>query len=171
MRRRKKFILAGVAVLFLTGTAGLTAAAFNDGHYRGGKGMGREMGHKIFKTFDENDDGAITTLEVTTLVNKSIGEFDRNESRTLTLDEFEGLWLSHLRPHMVDRFQHLDENGDGEVSQAEMEEILLTLHSRFDRNEDGAVTKREIKKAHRHHKHRHGSYHDDDDDDDDKYRN
>ena len=50
-----------------------------------------------------------------------LGEFDADADGALTLEEFEAFHMSVVRDRMVDRFQHLDADGDGQISQNEME--------------------------------------------------
>ena len=78
----------------------------------------------------------------------------------MALEEFQALWLEHMRPHMVDRFQQLDEDGDGEVTADEFNDPMSRMFAYLDKNEDGSVTKKEVKR-------RHHRYYDDDDDEDD----
>ena len=47
-------------------------------------------------------------------------EFDADKDGNLNLEEFEALHKSAMQNRMVDRFQHLDANGDGQVSSGEM---------------------------------------------------
>ena len=47
-------------------------------------------------------------------------EFDVDKDGNLNLQEFEVLHKSAMQSRMVDRFQHLDANGDGQVSSEEM---------------------------------------------------
>ena len=47
-------------------------------------------------------------------------EFDDDKDGSLNLEEFEALHKSAMQSRMVDRFQHLDANGDGQVSSEEM---------------------------------------------------
>jgi len=49
-------------------------------------------------------------------------EFDTDSDDELTLDEFEALHMSVIRARMVDRFQPLDADGNGKISQEEMED-------------------------------------------------
>lgn len=50
-----------------------------------------------------------------------LDEFDADADGALTLEEFEAFHMSVVRDRMVDRFQHLDADGDGQISQNEME--------------------------------------------------
>jgi len=56
------------------------------------------------------------------MMRSSMEEFDGNSDGALSLDEFESLHSAMFRERMVDRFQHLDADGDGIVTEAELEE-------------------------------------------------
>ena len=79
----------------------------------------------------------------------------------MSLEEFQGLWLEMARSRMVDHFQHLDADGDGKITRAEYDRPFDYAMTRMDRNEDGAVSMRELRKRH----HRYKDYDDDEDDD------
>ena len=49
-----------------------------------------------------------------------MGEFDGDRDGSMTLPEFEALHGAMMRETMVDRFQHLDADGDGRISGDEM---------------------------------------------------
>jgi Ca2+-binding EF-hand superfamily protein len=55
------------------------------------------------------------------MMRSQMGEFDENDDGALSLGEFESLHSAMLRDLMVDRFQHLDADGDGMISEAELE--------------------------------------------------
>ena len=47
-------------------------------------------------------------------------EFDTDADSALTLEEFEALHADAVRDRMADRFQHIDANADGQITQEEM---------------------------------------------------
>ena len=47
-------------------------------------------------------------------------EFDTDNDDVLTLEEFERLHTATMRERMVDRFQHLDADGDGQITKDEI---------------------------------------------------
>ena len=49
-----------------------------------------------------------------------LAEFDVDGDGTLSLAEFEALHAAMIRETTVDRFQHLDADGDGRITEAEM---------------------------------------------------
>ncbi|RYH07196.1 calcium-binding protein [Tropicimonas sp. IMCC6043] len=81
----------------------------------GGPGM---MG-ALFGDLDADGDGTVTTDEARDGMQAALAEYDGNGDGTLSLVEFEALHGSTIRPMMVDRFQALDADGDGQVTQEE----------------------------------------------------
>ena len=65
--------------------------------------------------------------------------FDSDGNGTLSLDEYQALWLDAMRERMVDRFQAHDDDGDGEVTVEEFGEERARLVERMDRDGDGAL--------------------------------
>lgn len=49
-----------------------------------------------------------------------LSEYDADDSGSLSLAEFETLHAAVIRETTVDRFQHLDADGDGQITEAEM---------------------------------------------------
>lgn len=85
----------------------------------GMQGMSGPMGSMMSK-FDADGDGKITSEEAHGQLQAMHGSFDANGDGTLSIDEFEMLHSSMIRDAMVDRFQHLDADGDGKVTAGEM---------------------------------------------------
>ena len=100
---------------------------------------------KILKEIDQNNDDAISREEVTIWQESQISNFDKNSDSEIDLSEFEGLWLKRSRNKMVNKFQNLDENGDGKVTIDELSERVNGIFDMLDDNGDGIVTKSEIK--------------------------
>jgi len=82
-------------------------------------GMG-PMGGDMMHMFDANGDGTVTPDEIRTQLQAKLGEFDSDGDGTLWIAEFETLYSAMIRQMMVDRFQHLDADGDGAVTAEEM---------------------------------------------------
>lgn len=82
-------------------------------------GPGMMMGHE---DFDANGDGRVTFEEMEQGMEDLQAEFDADDNGTLSIEEFETLYTEMMRDHMVDIFQDLDEDGDGEVTLDEMHE-------------------------------------------------
>ena len=88
----------------------------------GGMGSGGGMGPMgdMMQAFDADDDGSLTPDELRSGLESRLAEFDADDSGTLSIDEFEALHSAMIRESMVDRFQALDNDGDGEVTAEEM---------------------------------------------------
>lgn len=91
-------------------------------------GMGMPM-----ELFDANGDSAVTFQEANQGLQALLTEYDADGDGSLSLSEFETLHSALLRKAMVDRFQFLDDDGDGAVSvieivkPAEMMERMETM--------------------------------------------
>jgi len=85
----------------------------------GGMGGNGPMG-ALLGNFDANGDGTVTPQEVRDGMTALLKKYDTDGSGTLSLDEFEALYSATIRERMVDRFQALDNDGDGQVTGAEI---------------------------------------------------
>lgn len=153
MKRHTKLFIATAGTLAIVGGLGFAATKVVAGSMRGGHGM--EMMERI----DTNADGKITMPEITAHRDKLHAEFDKDGNNAISLSEFEGIWLSMMRPRMVDRFQMMDDDGDGQITNAEVDKKMSRMMRWMDRDDDGAIS---LKEMHRNHKYR--KHHDDDDD-------
>ncbi len=171
MKKLSKTALAGAALLTLGVITADTVYASGDrrcGGERvdhGGPGVfgshGEHRGFNMIETFDINGDGALTQVEIDESRAARFVEFDNSGDSRLSLVEFEGLWASYTREHMVDRFQDLDADGDGQVTAAEFSQPTNEIVARVDRNDDGKLDHRD--KGYGHHEDDYGK--DDDHDD------
>ena len=64
-------------------------------------------------------------------------EFDANDDGALSLEEFEDLHMMAMRDRMVDRFQHLDAYGDGQITQTEIDAAGMRMGAM--KNETGGA--------------------------------
>ena len=87
----------------------------------GGHGMGMGMMGTAMERFDADEDGKVTPEEARAGLQALLKDYDANGDQTLSLSEFETLHSAMIREAMVDRFQFLDDDGDGAVS---MDEIV-----------------------------------------------
>ncbi len=129
---KKTLTLAGITLL------ALPAAAYaqdrgHDRHHRGG--MDRMMA-----TYDTNEDGQITQEEIDGFRATRLAEFDTDGNGSLSLSEYEALWLDAYRERMVDNFQRHDDDGDGMVTVEEFGEDQSRIVARMDSNDDGVLT-------------------------------
>ena len=166
MTRTKKLLLTG-------GTLALGAAVFagasladgwgrhHGGGYHGGRYHGGGMG--FFEQFDANEDGRLTQAEIDQVRQSRLSEFDQNGDGSLSLEEYQALWMDAMRERMVDRFQAHDDDGDGLVTAEEFGQSFERIIVRFDRDGDGEVTVDEMRRRddHDHHRGRDGGDRDD----------
>jgi len=91
------------------------------GGQMGGGMMGGQMGPMTYlHGMDADDNGKVSPDEARAGLAKKLAEFDANGDGALSIDEFESLHSAAIREKMVDRFQMLDNDGDGAVSAEEM---------------------------------------------------
>lgn len=64
-------------------------------------------------------------------------EFDANDDGALSLEEFEDLHMMAMRDRMVDRFQHLDADGDGQITPTEIDAAGMRMGAM--KNETGGA--------------------------------
>lgn len=102
---------------------------------RGGRGMFGQMMEKV----DADGDRAVTQAEIDTFRAAVVSDADTSGDGDISLDEFETIYLNMMRDRMVDAFQKLDADGDGVVTQAEMDARFGSVVERMDRNDDGKL--------------------------------
>jgi Ca2+-binding EF-hand superfamily protein len=138
----KKGLLMGAgAVLAL---AGATGASLADGRH--GRGHG---GAGFFEAYDANGDGRLTQAEIDQVRQSRLTEFDQNGDGSLSLEEYQALWMDAMRERMVDRFQSHDDDGDGMVTAEEFGDHFDRMVRRLDDDGDGEVTMEELRQRHR----------------------
>ncbi|MBT4889179.1 MAG: hypothetical protein HON65_06460 [Rhodospirillales bacterium] len=152
-KKKSHKVLIGLGVAVLIGGAAYAGSSFAG---QSGWGMGHGMGHgmgygmgnnhmqQMFETMDANQDGKITAAEMEATRNQRFSDADGDGNSMISLDEFEGMWMSHMKPRMVDRFQMHDDDGDGNISADEMTEHMSKMTYWMDKNNDGAIEKDEI---------------------------
>ncbi|RVU33673.1 hypothetical protein EOI86_21190 [Hwanghaeella grinnelliae] len=114
------------------------------GHERGfGGHHGGPRGEMIFRTFDTDKDGTVTAAEINAETERRMSGNDANGDGALSLEEFQGVWMEMLRNRMVDAFQRFDDDGDGVITKAEVDEKTSWMMSRMDRDGDGKITREE----------------------------
>ncbi len=89
------------------------------GMMRGMHGDGVMRGSWL-SSLDADGDGGVSAEEYESGMKARLEAHDADGDGTLSIDEFEGLFAGLVRETMVDRFQHMDANGDGEVTQGEV---------------------------------------------------
>ena len=146
--------LAGVAGAALSAQADSRWQGRDGGHMQGmqeahrGGGHGRAGGHmfRMMESFDLNNDGKLSQEEIDQSRGDRFGKFDANGDKTLTLGEYEQLWLDAMREVMVDRFQDLDADGDATVTAEEFARPFQKMVERRDRNGDGVIDRQDFQR-------------------------
>ena len=85
-----------------------------------GGGMMGGMNSFAMRMFDADKDGTLTPEEMIKGMQAEIKTYDTDTSGSLSLAEFEAMHAAHTRTMMVRAFQMHDEDGDGQVTEAEM---------------------------------------------------
>ena len=83
-------------------------------------GMMGGMNSFAMRMFDADKDGTLTPAEMTAGMQAEIKTYDTDTIGSLSLAEFEAMHAAHTRTMMVRAFQMHDEDGDGQVTEAEM---------------------------------------------------
>ena len=139
-------------LLLASGALALGAAVFAGASLADGRGGYHGWGHGgggaifLFEQFDTNQDGRLTQDEINQARQSRLAQFDQNGDGSLSLEEYQALWMDAMRERMVDRFQSHDDDGDGLITVEEFAEPYNRMVSRFDRNGDGALTPDELRR-------------------------
>jgi hypothetical protein len=146
MRQSVKIAIAASALavgggLFLV-TTSFAERGFGPGRMgmMGGGHFGM-LGHDMIQNIDTNKDDALSQEEINAAVNVRFAEFDADKNGSLSLPEFEALWAEITKPVAVRAFQFLDPDGDAAVAKAELDNRFGAVVSRFDRNDDGVLSR------------------------------
>ena len=97
-----------------------------DGGMMGG-GMMSGMNSYAMRMFDANKDGTLTPEEMTAGMQAEIKTYDTDKNGSLSLAEFEAMHAAHTRTMMVRAFQMHDEDGDGQVTEAEIATVATMM--------------------------------------------
>lgn len=141
MNNKTKIMLAGgLAGLIALGGAGLAMAGQGQpGGMRHGGGMMNMM--NMMERYDANKDGNVSREEVEQNRTSWHGEFDTDKNASLSLQEFQALWLKARHEEMVREFQQFDRDGNGQVTLDEYKAPVVQMVTRMDRNGDGMIGK------------------------------
>ena len=113
----------------------------------GGEGPGMPgpmMEEALLAKFDTNKDGTISKDEIAAVTADEIKKYDKDGDGTLSLAEYQQLWLDQTRERMVRSFQGFDRDGDGKVTQAELGDRGDRVLAFLDRNHDGVIDASEL---------------------------
>lgn len=107
-----------------------------------GMGMGPGMGNgpQIVEKADTNKDGKVDAAELSAYFDKALTEANTDGKDGVTIQEFEPWFWQQQRQMMVRAFQHLDADGDGIVTKAELDSMGKVMLDRLDRNDDGSIS-------------------------------
>ncbi len=95
---------------------------------------------RLFTILDTNDDGALTSDEIPASLLEAMAAIDTNDDGAITLEE-----IQDSRPDHGSRgFGFLDDNGDGMVTEDEVNADIWERISPADTDTDGAVTEQEL---------------------------
>lgn len=158
MKKTTKLAVAAVSVAVTIGLAGAGLSSAHErwqgskgfhaahghggqGQYGGRQGKGQKMMGRMMKQFDANGDGSLTQAEIDAGRQQQLAQYDIDKDGTLSLQEFQVLWMEMNRSRMVDRFQRLDEDGDATVTAGEFLDPFADVVERRDRNGDGVLSK------------------------------
>ena len=147
---KNKRTLAIAGLVSVAAIAISTSIVAHDGWSKhGGKFMKRHMLMKVVDQIDVNRDGTITQQEIDAHRQQKLADHDTNQDSALQLAEFQPLWLEVMRDRMVDHFQHFDQDGDGQVTDSELAEHLRKIMVYGDTNNDGALSRDELRFHHK----------------------
>lgn len=100
-------------------TGGMMSGGMMSGGMMGGGMMGGQNSYAM-RMFDSNMDGTLSPEELTAGIQGEVETYDTDKNGTLSLEEFAVMYAAHTRIMMVRTFQMHDEDGDGQVTKAEM---------------------------------------------------
>jgi Ca2+-binding EF-hand superfamily protein len=114
---------------------------------------------EMFDAADADKDGKVTHAEMDAHQKAEFDAADTNKDGQLSTDELSARALAKFQEKLAERTQAMlddkDNDGNGTLSPDEMGEgPVLRNFARIDADNDGAVTKDEIKAAMQHHKKR-----------------
>ena len=152
---RAKVAVAIAGVVIAGGaTVAVTSALAHGKGFQGGFGGQRPA---VFERIDADGDKKVTMDEAAAFFAGIRDANDADGNGAINLEEFEGIVLEHARPMIAKGFMRLDDDGDGELSDAEIAERVEHMMERADRNGDGAVEIKELKRGR--HGHGRGRHH------------
>ena len=149
LKRSTKIVLGTVlAAAALFGTASLAVQADYRGGHEGRHGgtMGPGRAEMLFEKFDTNHDGKITKAEIAAVEKDSLAKYDADKNGALSIGEFQGLFDEIMHQRMVRMFQHLDRDGDGKITEAELAQPMDNMMARMDRDGKGEISKSDMQK-------------------------
>ena len=141
--RWTRTILTGAAV-----AGGTALVAVGLAHAQGHGGWGPRHGRGmivLIEQFDLDKDGKLTQAEIDQARKDQFAKYDTDQNGTLSLQEYQSLWLDAMRRAMVRQFQANDTDGDAAITVTEFTARFDDLVADFDRNGDGVLTRDELR--------------------------
>ena len=129
--------------LTFTLVAGLalgSSAAFAEGMHRG-------HGEHLWNKLDANQDGKITREELDTDVSTLFAAVDADQDGKVTQDEAAQFFAAkhqEMKQKFAERLKAADKNQDGQWSQDELSEMPARRFAKLDQNGDGLVSQAEL---------------------------
>ena len=154
MTRRLKLLSSALATTVAVGAAGLALHA-----QAGMDARARMPVSPVFSEADANGDGAVTQDELRSFVTAQFEQMDADDDERVTKDVFVDYVAEQRQARVQQRFEQLDQNGDGALSPEEFraareraavrrgrdgEEIGERLFRRLDANDDQALQPIEV---------------------------
>ena len=138
--RRTAILAASAATLSTVALLPATAHAKGDDDGRVQRSGSCVTG--VWKLKAKPDDGRLEVeFEIDTNRTEWHARFDADKNGSLSLKEFEALWLEARRQEMIREFQHLDPNGDAALSLDEYKAPTSSIVANRDRNGDGMLSR------------------------------
>ena len=100
--------------------SGMQPMGMNGPGHNAGAGRFPMMGAAMMEAFDADDDGEVSSEEALGMMQSMRSDADSDGDGQLNLQEFETMHSRVMRETMVDRFQLLDADGDGVISEDEL---------------------------------------------------
>lgn len=126
------------------------------GHWRGQRGM-RFGAADFCAQYDVNKDGKVTRAEFDSVASARFATFAK--AGFLTLEGFKQMSAERMRGFQDKRFDRLDTNHDGTLTQEEFSAPQKTMFARLDKDKKGYITKDDLKGAMHHHRFGKGDRH------------
>lgn len=104
-----------------------------------GRGAHKQRAERLFERFDVNKDGVITEAEIAEVRTADFTTADADGNGEISLEEFKAQFLERSSDRMVRAFQFLDSDGDGTVTQEEIDVVANRMFNRLDRDGNGTV--------------------------------
>jgi len=119
--------------------------AFAESAGSGGQHRG-QMGDRMFKGMDSNNDGEVTRAEFDAAHAKRFKEMDANNDGKITREEMSAAGRKSVENEKNRRFDEADANHDGALSREEAGRwpMLSKNFEKVDANNDGKVTREEM---------------------------